>query len=186
MNSKVIKMPEIGEIILQKSRRNNRLRLTINSRGKVRVSFPVRCEFKQAEDFVNNHMEWIAKNLEKVKTRKAPEDSKPENALFHADVYLPERLEFLSRKTGIEYSKLKLVNVKSYWGKCMYDNTISLNIQLMRLPEELIDYVILHELAHVRVKNHSRKFYEFLETLIPEPRRRSKDLKNYSLVNYLR
>lgn len=186
MDSKKINLSEIGEIVLQKSRRNKRLRLCIKSCGKIKVSIPEYCEFKQAEDFVKKHRDWIIRQLDRIERLKQPEDAKPEAAIMHADVYLPERIKFLSQKTGLKYKKLKLVNVKSYWGKCMGDNSISLNVQLMRLPDELIDYVILHELAHVKVKNHSPRFYDFLSTLVPEPRRLSKTLRKYSLAGCLR
>jgi predicted metal-dependent hydrolase len=67
----------------------------------------------------------------------------------------------------------------------MSDNSIKLNIHLMRLPDELIDYVILHELAHIRVKNHSARFYEYLSTLVPEPKTLRQKIKKYSPTRYM-
>lgn len=104
---------------------------------------------------------------------------------LEAEAYLPHRMEQLSLKTGIKHGKLTLVKSKRYWGMCLSDNSIKLNIHLMRLPDELIDYVILHELAHVREKNHSAKFYEHLSTLVPEPKTFRQKIKKYSPTRYI-
>jgi len=84
------------------------------------------------------------------------------------------------KKTGLKYKGLTLVDVKRHWGMCMQDNRIKLNVHLIRLPKELIDYIILHELAHIKEKNHSSKFYDFLGTLLPNHKQLSKEMKKYS------
>lgn len=82
-----------------------------------------------------------------------------------AKAYLPERVEELARQHGLNYKKVAVKNTKTRWGSCSHDNNINLNLHLMRLPEHLIDYVILHELAHTKVKNHSAKFWQLLDEL---------------------
>ncbi len=99
--------------------------------------------------------------------------------------YLTQRLEYWSKKTGLKYNGFTLVDVKSHWGMCMKDNRIKLNVHLIRLPKELIDYIILHELAHIKEKNHSSKFYDFLGTLLPNHRELSKEMKKYSPDKFL-
>lgn len=103
---------------------------------------------------------------------------------LEAEAYLPQRTELLSRKTGIMYGKLAVTRSKRYWGMCMSDNSIKLNFHLMRLPDELIDFVILHELAHIREKNHGSRFYDVLATLVPEPKVIRGKLKKYSPTRY--
>lgn len=82
-----------------------------------------------------------------------------------ANQYLPPRLETLSRQYGFVYNKLFLKNNTSNWGSCSSKNNINLNIHLMRLPYELCDYIILHELCHLRHRNHGEQFHKLLNEL---------------------
>jgi predicted metal-dependent hydrolase len=78
---------------------------------------------------------------------------------------LPTRVESLARAHGLKFSKLSFRDARTRWGSCSGTNNISLNIHLMRLPDHLVDYVILHELAHTRHKNHGPGFWNFLDEL---------------------
>jgi predicted metal-dependent hydrolase len=80
-----------------------------------------------------------------------------------AKKYLPERIAFLSEKFGFSFSGLRLKNLTSRWGSCSSVNNINLNIHLVRLPDHLIDYVILHELIHTVHKNHGVHFWKSLD-----------------------
>lgn len=100
---------------------------------------------------------------------------------LEAKDYLPQRTEFLARKFGLKYRDLTVKNLTSRWGSCSGRNNINLNLHLIRLPYELIDYVILHELAHIREKNHSEKFWKFLSSLLPEAIELNKKLKFYKM-----
>jgi len=97
--------------------------------------------------------------------------------------YLPKRLDELSKAVNIPYNRLFIKNIKSRWGSCSGRNNINLNIHLMRLPEHLIDYVILHELAHVVEKNHGRQFWHVLDKITGNAKLFDKELKNYR-INY--
>ena len=78
---------------------------------------------------------------------------------------------------------VKIKSQKTLWGSCSSKNNINLNINLIKLDQELIDYVILHELTHLNIKNHSKTFWQELEKLEPKARILDKKLKNYNL-NY--
>lgn len=86
---------------------------------------------------------------------------------IEAKNYLPERLDYLAKKYGFSYRKVSLRNQKTRFGSCSYFNDISLNINLMRYDFDCIDYVIIHELCHTRVKNHSEKFWIEVSNIIP-------------------
>lgn len=97
-----------------------------------------------------------------------------------AKAYLPRRLKYLSMKTGLKYDTVRFSHAKSRWGSCSSRGTISLNIALMTLPNELIDYVLLHELTHTVHMNHSDEFWDKLTSICPDARVRKKQIAKYS------
>lgn len=80
-----------------------------------------------------------------------------------ASVHLPDRLGYLSERFGFHYNRVTIRNNKRNWGSCSSKNSISLNLQMMKLPDELIDYILLHELVHTIEKNHGPGFWELLD-----------------------
>lgn len=98
---------------------------------------------------------------------------------WEAKVYLPKRLKELADKHGFKYENVSIKNASTRWGSCSSVNNINLNLHLMRVPEHLIDYVLLHELAHTVVKNHGDKFWLLLEHCYPNARKADKEMNNY-------
>ncbi|MBS2098377.1 M48 family metallopeptidase [Carboxylicivirga linearis] len=84
---------------------------------------------------------------------------------LEAKRFLPRRLAELAEKHSIQYNNVTIKNLKSRWGSCSGRDNINLNLHLMRLPDELIDYVILHELCHVHEKNHGPHFWARLDIM---------------------
>jgi predicted metal-dependent hydrolase len=97
-----------------------------------------------------------------------------------AKEYLPARVEMLAIKYGFKYNKLFIKNLRSRWGSCSNKNNINLNLQLMRLPDKLIDYIILHELVHTKEKNHGKNFWTKLDAITGNAKALSNEVKKYS------
>lgn len=91
--------------------------------------------------------------------------------------YLPVRLARLASMWGFDYKEARVSSGHTRWGSCSSDNVISLNLSLMTLPDHLIDYVICHELCHTKEHNHSDRFWQLVETFMPDWRTRRKELK---------
>lgn len=96
---------------------------------------------------------------------------------IEAKNYLPQRLEFLAKKYGFNYNKIALKNQKTRFGSCSYQNNINLNINLMNYDFDCIDYVLIHELCHTKIKNHSEKFWIEVEKYCSNYKELRKKLK---------
>lgn len=99
-----------------------------------------------------------------------------------AKAYLPKRLEQLANKYDFSYNRVFIKNHRSRWGSCSAKNNINLNLHLMRLPDDLIDYVLIHELVHTEVKNHGPKFWNMMEEKCKDAKILSKRLRTHNLI----
>ena len=99
---------------------------------------------------------------------------------IEAKNYLPERTFILAEKYSFKVNNVSVRNAKTRWGSCSGLNNISLNINLMRLPDYLIDYVILHELCHIVEKSHGKRFWTLLDKVSGDAKALDKELKKYS------
>lgn len=147
--------------LLKQSKQTLRMEVVGNN---LNIYYPdtVSCSHEKVQEFVRNS---ILKVLR-----------------LEAKQYLPERTRELANRHGLKVNDIKVRNNKTRWGSCSGRNNINLNIHLMRLSQEMIDYVILHELAHIKVKNHSAKYWAFLESLLPGARIIDKKLNKQHLV----
>lgn len=94
--------------------------------------------------------------------------------------YLTKRTMDLANQLGLSVNKVYIKNVKTIWGSCSTKNNINYNIRLISMPKEIIDYVIIHELCHLVQRNHSEKFWQLVERIIPDYIQRRNFLKNNS------
>ncbi|MDX8341348.1 SprT family zinc-dependent metalloprotease [Draconibacterium sp. IB214405] len=104
-------------------------------------------------------------------------------AVYRAEAkrLLPVRLSQLANQFGFKYNKVSIRNNRRNWGSCSSKNNISLNLQMMKLPVKLIDYILLHELVHTEIKNHGPKFWERLNQITNgKARELSREVKKYS------
>lgn len=98
---------------------------------------------------------------------------------------LPQKTNSFAHKYGLFYNKLFIKNLKSRWGSCSVQNNINFNLHLMRLPEHLIDYVVLHELCHTVEKNHGPGFWRLLDKYTNgRAKRLAREMKQYRTTIY--
>ena len=174
---KTITIPNIGKVYFKKNKKAKRLSISIKDLSIINVSVPLYISFDIAEEFVYTKSAWITKNLKVLKNKTKLNNTNKELARE----ILNKRLDYLCEKYNFSYSKLSIRNQKTRWGSCSSKNNISLNAKLIQLPKQLIDYVILHELVHTNIKNHSKEFWDTLDLYVSNSKSIGKKLKKYSL-----
>ena len=158
-------IPNLGPVIFAISKRAKHLRITIRPDRTVRLTIPSAVSPKKGRQFLHSKTPWIKKHLRKLDELASSETNVrlPQINKTEARVALFGRLGELAELHNFKYGNASIRNQKTRWGSCSGKNNISLNINLIRLPAELRDYVILHELLHTRIKNHSKDFWAELD-----------------------
>lgn len=174
----ILKDPEFGEIIVRKNSLATSVKFSVSTSGRLSISVPKNTPNFLVKRFLSSHREQIRVKLplKNPQTQRA-RDAKKKLLDKKAKDYLPYRVDFWARKYHYNYSKLRFSHANTRWGSCSSNGTISLNIGLMKLPEVLRDYVILHELAHLNHMNHSASFWAEVADHDPNYKRHRKALK---------
>ena len=163
-------------------KRVKNLNLRVGAGNEIMVSIPLRCPARQADDFIRERSGWILDALSRREDRQLeplPPVSREECARLLTEALA--RVYPLVEPLGVALPPLKLRALKSQWGNCHWaQGYITLNTALARCPEELRDYVALHELVHFLHHDHGPGFYARMDALMPDWRRRRKALKGYS------
>lgn len=156
----VITDKEFGEVVVRKSAWARGVKFSISTSGRLSMSVPQYTSEFLAKRFLNRNREMIREKLpvNDPETQRA-RDYQKKILMKRAKEYLPYRLEYYANLYGYKYDKCRLTHANTRWGSCSSNRTISLNIGLMKVPEILRDYVILHELAHLNHMDHSREFW---------------------------
>lgn len=151
---------EFGEIIVRKSSLARGVRFSVSTSGRLAMSVPAHTSDFLVRRFLNRSRDAIRNELPiKDPSEQRARDYQKKLLMKKARKYLPCRLEYYARLYGYSYEKCRLTHANTRWGSCSSRRTISLNIGLMKLPEQLRDYVILHELAHLNHMDHSKQFW---------------------------
>lgn len=156
----VINDKEFGEVIVRKSPLAKNIKFSISTSGRLAMSVPKYTSDFLAKRFLNRNRAMIREKLPlKDPKEQRARDYQKKLLMKRAKEYLPYRLEYYAKLYGYNYDKCRLTHANTRWGSCSSNRTISLNIGLMKVPEVLRDYVILHELAHLNHMDHSKDFW---------------------------
>ncbi|MFC2056422.1 M48 family metallopeptidase [Chloroflexota bacterium] len=185
VNFDTVKINGIGPVLFEHSKRAKHVNISVKPFKGVRVAIPDGLSFKKAEEFVNTKKGWIQRHLYIVKQYEE-KSQLASDILIDIDKAgakrkLTRRLKYLAGKHAFTYNRVFIRNQKTRWGSCSHKNNISLNMKIIRLPEELIDYVILHELVHIRFKNHSNDFWVELNRLVGNGKSMASRLREYEI-----
>jgi predicted metal-dependent hydrolase len=155
--------------------------LRVMPTGELMVRAPKRVSEGEVHSFIESHTAWIEKQKRHHWQFTPITSAQLAELRTLAKSYLPHRTMELAQDLGFTYSRVTCRHQKSRWGSCSQRNSISLNIELMRLPEKLRDYIIVHELTHTVHKHHQDEFWAHLEQVLPGALRLDRELKQWKI-----
>lgn len=146
------------------------------------VRAPIRMKDKDIERFIEEKTAWIEKHIDKVKNRQAQQlpaftDVEIKNLADDAVEDIPVRVKRYAPLIGVTANKVTIRNQKSRWGSCSSNGNLNFNCLLMLCPEDVRDYIVVHELCHRKEMNHSPRFWAQVEQILPDYKERQKWLK---------
>lgn len=163
-----------------------RLSVSIKNSGEVRVLAPKGLPKLVIEQFLAEKGSWILKNvrqLQQVSPQPFPEDPKLyQKSRLAAKKLVQSRLEYFNRFYGFTYDRISIRNQQTRWGSCSAKGNLNFNYRILFLPSELSDYVVVHELCHLRELNHSPAFWLLVELTIPDYKKRRQLLRQKRII----
>ena len=162
--------PVLGEVRLRKSARARRISIRVHPVRGILVTVPFYTPYAMGVAFLESRREWVLAALERANARNAdlPEGEDIESLRAKAKAVLPPRLADLAARYGFRYHRGTIKHNTSNWGSCSSKGNINLNLNLMRVPVPLQDYILLHELTHLRHPDHGPAFHAELERLLAD------------------
>ena len=156
--------------------RRRTMALEITRDAEVLVRAPLRVSEASIRRFVESHRAWIETHLARRQAHLAAHPPLTEAELAalrsRAKADLPERTALWARRMGVEPAGVKITAARTRFGSCSAKNSICFSLYLMQYPPEAIDYVVVHELAHIRHRNHGPAFYAEVARWLPDYRKR--------------
>ena len=171
------------EIEIRRSSRRT-IAVEIRSDASVLVRAPQSMTDREIRRFLEKHREWIEKHKEAAEKRgeemkriEKLTDAQLRQLAEKAKEEIPVRVRYYARIMGVTYGRVTIRKQKTRWGSCSSKGNLNFNCLLMLMPEEILDYVVVHELAHRKELNHSGKFWKIVESVLPDYQKRRKWLK---------
>lgn len=166
--------------------RSNRktMSLEIREDGTVLVRAPYRMPDAEIQRFIREKADWIVKHLQMQEERKREEQQQErltmqeiQELADRALAEIPKRVAYYAQLLKVDYGRITIRNQKSRWGSCSSKGNLNFNCLLMLTPPEVIDYVVVHELCHRKEMNHSVRFWNEVEQILPDYREHREWLK---------
>lgn len=177
--------PDLSAIrIIRSSRRT--LSLQVKNDGQVIVRAPKHVTLQEIAAFVRKNSAWLHKHLEKVRKEKELNAASPVQPLTMEDIQkladealrvIPGRVAHFAPLVGVTYGRITVRNQRTRWGSCSSKGNLNFNCLLMLAPPGILDYVVVHELCHRKVMNHSPKFWAEVAKVMPDYKERQKWLR---------
>jgi len=175
------------DFVHRKSNRATRMRLAVYGDGRVVLTSPRWQLERMAEEFIREKAGWLLDKLAIFRERGFTPTVRRTKADYYrnreeARQLVTERVEYFAELHGFAYNRVSIKNQRSCWGSCSRKGNLNFNYKLLFLSPEARDYVILHELCHLKEFNHSQKFWSLLETFVPNYRELKRAIRQHKLT----
>lgn len=187
------KLEDEGREFLITVKRSSRktLGLEVKESGEIFARIPSRLSDRNLKSFIEQQREWIIKKSALVqweREHRQTTNATPVQNLTSAEIEnisrkIVDRVRFYQKKMGVTVGRVTIRNQKTRWGSCSAKGNLNFNYQIYYLPDELLDYVVVHELAHRRHMNHSEEFWKEVEKYLPMYQQCRKKLREIRMVN---
>lgn len=167
---------EISYRVIRTDRRTVAIQISPN--GEVLVRCPSRMSEKAVRSFVESKSDWIAKHLARQTPVEPFTAQELKDLAKRAKEDIPQRVDYFARQMGVRYGRVAIRSQHTRWGSCSGKGNLNFNCLLMLTPPEIRDYVVVHELCHLRQMNHSAQFWAEVERVLPDYRAARKWLKD--------
>ena len=175
----------VGPVLFEASRRARRLVISVRPFHGVRVAVPHGVSLDRAAAFAHRQAGWIRKHIARMKSveRKtlARRESEPAVDREEARAILTTRLDELARRHGFAYNRVFIRKQKTRWGSCSATGNLSFNCKIVCLSASLRDYIIVHELCHVKEMNHQAPFWSLVSEVIPDHKERRRAIRKIQI-----
>lgn len=169
---KILSDPQIGDVLFNRSVRSRSISIRVHPSKGVTVTFPYIVPYAAARAFYQMRRDWVletmARQKEKYKDVHLPSADEIEALRRKAKAELPPRLSQLAARYGFTYNRVTIKHNATNWGSCSARSNINLNLNIVRLPKVLQDYVLLHELCHLRHQDHGHGFHLLMEHVLTD------------------
>jgi len=172
---------------IKTSPKAKRLRIVVNCDAQVSVITPKGFDAGLVDKYIESKARWIKEKMKLFHSRKKIE--KPKSIVqssYHAcnaraKKMIKERLMHFNDFYNFEYNRISVKKQSTKWGSCSGKKNLNFNYKVLFLSQDLADYIIVHELCHLKEMNHSHRFWQLVEKTIPDYKKRKKKLNNVSL-----
>ncbi|MFA6080128.1 MAG: YgjP-like metallopeptidase domain-containing protein [Candidatus Gracilibacteria bacterium] len=161
--------------------RLRRMNMRVNLGNEVVIRAPKRTTDSAVQKFITEKNNWIQKQISTMNSLVPLSRERLLELKKLAHIFLPDRVHMLAKKHNFAYASVTCRHQLTRWGSCSHKNRINLNVELMRLPEKLRDYIIIHELTHTIHKHHQKAFWNALERTLPGAKKLDKEMKGWKI-----
>jgi len=179
------KEKEVLKYTLKKYKRSKSVKLLIRANGELIITAPIRVSQKYVRNFVYKHKDWIYKKLQTLSLTETI-DPKIEQTEYYnykarARELVQESIQKINMHYNFKYNKIFIRNQKTRWGSCSSKGNLNFSYKLALIPNHLLEYIVVHELCHLKEMNHGPNFWRLVEETVPDYKEARRELRSISI-----
>lgn len=170
---------------LKKYKKSKSIRIRIRDSGEILVTAPYYVSKKYIDECILQKSDWIKEKLSICipKTKLSPEQEKKEYQKYRQQALelVHSKIKKVNSFYKFRFNKIFIKNQKTRWGSCSNKKNLNFNYRVVFLPDHLVEYLVVHELCHLKEMNHGKKFWRLVEQMIPHYMNAQKELRSFKI-----